>query len=736
MTGGATIEVSEGAALNITTSGQWANTVSPVTLTGAGAAINVEEGASFTVDAKNVGTYSGNIVNLGTGATISANPYSTFTVAAQGAGNLSAINVGSGATMNVDQPELFDINLTQNTGKDTWLVSSGTVNVNNSRQLFDSGQWSEPINEMTITYARGKATVKSLESTTQDAETAIKANTDGKTANRLTFSKAGAAVDIVDDELALSDDNKLTGRVTVDDGSKDTLDNQTDGIPQDVHISVTVNTQQAANEVDPRPYWRQTTTNYQVKTGADGTFSVDLSEFAALLEDGKTTIAITATKDFIDDTASKTVVELRAQNKKYEPVYTGISVEEGKSSSGAAPTFKLHADGSAATPPATVSYALGSGAPAAASIDAGTGAVTFNASGVEAGTYSVPVVVTYSDGTVDTVDVAVTVSAEQAVDKAGLQAEIGKEDEVKGSDAFKNASQDAKDAYQEALDAAKKVSDDPSATQDQVDTAKANLDAAVKNLDGKATDTSELESAINDAKDAQGTDAYNNASPDKKDALDQAISEAEEVLGNPDATQAEADAAKQKLEDAKNALDGKETDKSGLKASIDASDGVKASDGYKNASDAAKDAYDKALAEAEAVYAKDGATQAEVDAAKAKLDQAAGALDGKATDKSGLQTEIDNAGKTKDTDAYENASQEAKDAFDKALADAAAKLDGASGSGTGTSGGKKTSGRTSGKVLPKTGDEADWTILTPVLAAMGSLALFFRKRFREDEEQQ
>ena len=277
-----------------------------------GSNLVVQPGGTLNVDAKNVGTYGGRIINLGTGATINANPYSAFTVAVQGAGNLSAITVGSGATLNVNQPELFDINLTQNTGTNTWLVSSGTVNVNNSRQQFDSGQWSEPINEMTIGYTRGQAKVSSLESTTQDAENAIKANTDGKTANRLTFSKADGAVDIVDDELALSDDNKPTGRVTVDDGSKDTLDNQTDGSPQDVYISVTVNTQQAANKVDPRPYWRQETTNYQVKTGADGTFSVDLSQFATLLEDGKTTIAITATKDFIGDTASKTVVELRA----------------------------------------------------------------------------------------------------------------------------------------------------------------------------------------------------------------------------------------------------------------------------------------------------------------------------------------------------------------------------------------------------------------------------------------
>ena len=128
---------------------------------------------------------------------------------------------------------------------------------------------------------------------------------------------------------------------------------------------------------------------------------------------------------------------------------------------------------------------------------------------------------------------------------------------------------------------------------------------------------------------------YTNASDEKKTAYDEALTKANEVLADENATQEQVDAAKQALIDAREALDGKatqEVDKKPLQDEVDKKDDTKASDKYKNADQDKKDAYDKALEDAQKVLDKEDATQEEVDKAKEDLTKAEEDLNGKTDD--------------------------------------------------------------------------------------------------------
>ncbi|WP_018142475.1 pectate lyase-like adhesive domain-containing protein [Alloscardovia criceti] len=225
----AKINVNEGGTFNITSSGTWgslANSSGPVYLTGSGAQINVGKNATFKFAASNTGTYAGNLLYLAGGASINANPYSTFEVSADGTGALSALRTAGSSTINVDQPTLFKVDLTQNTNKtNAKLVYAGTVNVSHSKQIFSDGGESEPINNLVITYSNGSASIANtqaaLESLTSDGEQTIRDNIVGKTQDSLIFTRAGETVDLVDDQLSLSAENVLTGKVAVADGNNE-----------------------------------------------------------------------------------------------------------------------------------------------------------------------------------------------------------------------------------------------------------------------------------------------------------------------------------------------------------------------------------------------------------------------------------------------------------------------------------------------------------------------------------
>ncbi|TMR79785.1 YSIRK-type signal peptide-containing protein [Streptococcus pseudopneumoniae] len=214
-------------------------------------------------------------------------------------------------------------------------------------------------------------------------------------------------------------------------------------------------------------------------------------------------------------------------------------------------------------------------------------------------------------------------------EKDELNVELGKESGTKESDKYQNADQAKRTAYDQALAAAKAVAAKEGASQAGIDQAKNDLVAAAAALNGQGTDKEPLRTAATtDATATKETAKYQNATADKKKAYDAALEAAQKVLAKAGATQAEVNAAKQAVENAKGQLDGVASDKSALNVELGKESGTKESDKYQNADQAKRTAYDQALAAAKAVAAKEGASQAGIDQAKNDLVAAAAALNG------------------------------------------------------------------------------------------------------------
>lgn len=217
------------------------------------------------------------------------------------------------------------------------------------------------------------------------------------------------------------------------------------------------------------------------------------------------------------------------------------------------------------------------------------------------------------------------------------------------------AAKKAKEDYDKALEEAKKLKDDDNATQKAVDAAKAKLDAARAKLNDFTTNKDELNAAIaadgkvntgdahktGDEKLKTADPTYQNSTPEQRKAYDDAVTQANKVVADPNASQKEVNEAIAKLQQAKAALDANATDKSPLDAAVqksfdnpDPTKPDKQSVFYKNAKNkmgdpAAQQAvqnYDDALAKAKQVLANDKATKKDVEDAKKALEDAETAL--------------------------------------------------------------------------------------------------------------
>lgn len=142
-----------------------------------------------------------------------------------------------------------------------------------------------------------------------------------------------------------------------------------------------------------------------------------------------------------------------------------------------------------------------------------------------------------------------------------------------------------------------------------------------------------LQKAVTDGNNGKVADPkYYNADATTRAAYDKALSNAQAVLDDANATQAQIDQAKTGLAQAAEALTGKATDKSALQATYNQANVAAKTTAYTNANDTIKRAYEKALSEAQAVLADANATQAQVDLAKAALDEIMALLKGASGD--------------------------------------------------------------------------------------------------------
>ena len=233
------------------------------------------------------------------------------------------------------------------------------------------------------------------------------------------------------------------------------------------------------------------------------------------------------------------------------------------------------------------------------------------------------------------------------------------------------------------------------------------------------TSVEEHKTVAVEGKDVPTQHEYYNASDKVKSDYDDALKVAKALYDQVKDTKesdltekqkADIDNATIKLDKARKALDGAETNKDGLNKSIEANGkapegqtaatpGTVTTDKYKNVTDQAfqtddgkpdtkknedakkaKTAYDEALAAAEKVKADDNATQKAVDDAKAKLDAAREKLNEFSTNKDKLNAAIAEHGKVKDgrdaqgaqtlanaDPAYQNATDAERKAYDEAV---------------------------------------------------------------------
>lgn len=235
---------------------------------------------------------------------------------------------------------------------------------------------------------------------------------------------------------------------------------------------------------------------------------------------------------------------------------------------------------------------------------------------------------TFSDVTTNHT-IAVTFAKDaMTVAKENLLAAINTANErLAQTDAYTPASLEA---LQNAVDEAQTVYDKADATQTEVDNAKANVEAKIAALKEKA-DKSALRLAVTAAEgEAALTDKYTEESIA---ALQTAINEANAVLADDNATQAEVDAQVEAVNAAKAALEEKKAPvvKEELeKAVADATEVVGATDKYTEASLAA---LQSAIDAANEVLQNSDATQDEIDAAVQAVKEARAALKAKDDDK-------------------------------------------------------------------------------------------------------
>ena len=254
-------------------------------------------------------------------------------------------------------------------------------------------------------------------------------------------------------------------------------------------------------------------------------------------------------------------------------------------------------------------------------------------------------------------------------DKSDLTAEAGKDSDFTKTPEYQNAQAKGDDAskqvlddYKKALEDANKVLGDKNAMQKQVDDALKKLqDAKSKLSDGYKTDKSGLQSEADADAKFRDSVLFMIGMTEDIDAYNTALSEAKRVLADPNATQAEVDAALRKLQAAKDKINhpfgigsgvgsgsgsgaaaGFETtdsqsasvDKTALRVEVNNSEADSST--ASKANTAAARAYVNALAEAKRVLADTNATQAQVDAALRNLKNAKAAWRNASGNASGL----------------------------------------------------------------------------------------------------
>ncbi|MFQ6165192.1 DUF1542 domain-containing protein [Limosilactobacillus reuteri] len=273
-----------------------------------------------------------------------------------------------------------------------------------------------------------------------------------------------------------------------------------------------------------------------------------------------------------------------------------------------------------------------------------------------------------------------SVAALRALNTTTLQELVDAALAEKAKPSYYNATAEAQKAYTDAISTGKTIlANQNNYDQVDVDNAVTAIQKAQKALTGEPTNKTELQQAVDQASSVEASDNYTNADSNLQKAYTDAISAGQTVLSNDNATQTEVDNVLTTINNAKDALNGdakKAASKAALQKAVDEAPTVKSDDAaYYNGSTEAKTAYDDAITAGQTVLDNPAATATQITDALNAINTAKGNLKGEATDKSALQTAVDNSTTVKESNNYTNADQTQKTAYDKAVTDAQTVLD-------------------------------------------------------------
>ncbi len=269
-----------------------------------------------------------------------------------------------------------------------------------------------------------------------------------------------------------------------------------------------------------------------------------------------------------------------------------------------------------------------------------------------------------------------SVAALRALNTTTLQGLVDAAPEEEAKSSYYNATPEAQKAYTDAISNGQTILNNiknstENYDQSDIDDAVTAIQTAQKALTGKETNKTELQDAIDQASTVESSNNYTNADANLQKAYTDAISAGQTVLSNANATQTEVDNALTTINNAKDALNGdakKAASKEALQKAVDEAPTVKSDDAaYYNGSAEAKTAYDNAITAGQTVLDNPDATATQITDALNAINTAKGNLKGEATDKSALQTAVDNSATVKESNNYTNADETQKTAYDNAV---------------------------------------------------------------------
>ncbi|MEY8442017.1 DUF1542 domain-containing protein, partial [Lactobacillaceae bacterium 24-114] len=490
---GATIN--NNGKLNIVSNGapyyRAAGTDDPIYING-NVQFNVGSGATLDLTATNLGSFNGHLMTISGNATVNLDPHSNFKISGDGDGALTAIYLSSGSKFISDQPDLFEIDLSQNTSTSKALIKNGTINFTRVKTVSTDGNTSEALGKIDVTYdANGNVT--SYVITSQDESTVKEVATALTDKTIINLIQAGE--DVTLSNLHLDKNNQLTGTVA------------SSGSDNPIYVTVSINGVSTSIPV-AGSYILYTNTNgtvteeninYAAETGSTGgTFSVDLSTLASSLTDD-TQISVVATKDFVNsNTITETVAALRALDT------TALQelVDAAPSEKSQASYYNASADAQKAYDEA-----------------------------ISAGQTILDNSTNYDQSDIDEAVTAIQNAKSnltgQATDKTALQTAVDESTTVKASADYTGADAADQEAYDNAITAAEVVLSNSSATQAQVDEALANINAAKGKLNGLENLKQSALDAINKAADTKNSeiDASTTLTTEEKEALKKQVTE-------------------------------------------------------------------------------------------------------------------------------------------------------------------------------------------------------------------